>query len=628
MSRSVFRFFNPDGPKEDPVEKRKGQLRRAQKSYRDRKERYTKLLETELAQVRTSEANLIRECDSLRTSLQNALDLLSKYGIDAPQGTLDLPLQGASFDFLDSSDTDPGSQVLSPESYATYTSSEPQERFASSKRSKRFVAQPKEIRRGTRICELDEVIVGMEFVLTIEEPCLDHIHGDPDKPDEPNGHALTASAKLLCANSCRPARVPAQAPIHSHPIPPSSNPLIQNPPAEILERLLSLAPDLSSENEITPVQAWNSIRRQPQFGGLDIERLRVLGENLRTAVKCHGFGAVVQKSVFDRLIWADCFRETMKVTILGASGETGQSVVKGLLDSPDAFEITALTRQSSVDSPKSQALRDAGVKVVAVDLTGPEDDLVKALQGADVVISTVNALALLDQIPLATAAKKAGVKRFIPCTFATISPPRGVMDLAQRKDDVFSHIKALHLPYTIIDVGWWYQITPPRVPSGRLDGALVNPVKEIFADGNVPSGITDTRDIGRYVAKIITDPRTLNKCVFAYSEVLTQQQVWNAVETVSGETLERKYVAEEEMANRVAEARKAFAASSSDPMSTYGLWTAEYSNSWGVRGDNTPEFARYLGYLDAKELYPDFKYITFKEYLTDALEGRVKKAYA
>lgn len=59
-----------------------------------------------------------------------------------------------------------------------------------------------------------------------------------------------------------------------------------------------------------------------------------------------------------------------------------------------------------------------------------------------------------------------------------------------------------------------------------------------------------------------------------------------------------------------------------------GLWTAEYLNSWGVRGDNTPEHARYLGYLDGKELYPDMKLISFETYVTELLEGKGKKVYA
>jgi uncharacterized protein YbjT (DUF2867 family) len=90
-----------------------------------------------------------------------------------------------------------------------------------------------------------------------------------------------------------------------------------------------------------------------------------------------------------------------------------------------------VTRESSLNSKKNDELRNQGVRVVAADLRGPEDDLVGLLRGADVVISTIVASALLDQIPLANAAKKAGVGRFIPCTFATACPPTGVMKLRE-----------------------------------------------------------------------------------------------------------------------------------------------------------------------------------------------------
>lgn len=90
-----------------------------------------------------------------------------------------------------------------------------------------------------------------------------------------------------------------------------------------------------------------------------------------------------------------------------------------------------MTREASLNSKKNDDLRNRGVRIVAADLRGPEDDLVGLLKGADVVISTIVATALLDQIPLINAAKKAGVGRLIPCTFATACPPAGVMKLRE-----------------------------------------------------------------------------------------------------------------------------------------------------------------------------------------------------
>jgi hypothetical protein len=100
----------------------------------------------------------------------------------------------------------------------------------------------------------------------------------------------------------------------------------------------------------------------------------------------------------------------------------------------------------------------------------------------------------------------------------------------------------LHLPYTAIDVGWWYQISLPRLPSGRLDENLLLYSSYIPGDGNVRSGRIDRRDIGKYVARIIADPRTLNKKVFACVDLRTHNEVYDTVERISGEKIPRVYV--------------------------------------------------------------------------------------
>ena len=107
---------------------------------------------------------------------------------------------------------------------------------------------------------------------------------------------------------------------------------------------------------------------------------------------------------------------------------------------------------------------------------------------------------------------------------------------------VYNHVKQLHLPFTIIDVGWWYQIAYPRLPSGRADYAMNTANDEIIADGNIPTALTDLRDVGRYVARIIRDERTLNKKVFAYDVVMTQNELYDEFERISGEKIERHYV--------------------------------------------------------------------------------------
>lgn len=63
------------------------------------------------------------------------------------------------------------------------------------------------------------------------------------------------------------------------------------------------------------------------------------------------------------------------------------------------------------------------------DLTAPMEELTKALEDIDIVVSSVGPSDQHTQIDIITAAKAAGVKRFIPCAFITVCPPGGIMYL-------------------------------------------------------------------------------------------------------------------------------------------------------------------------------------------------------
>ncbi|KAA8622407.1 isoflavone reductase family protein [Pyrenophora tritici-repentis] len=54
----------------------------------------------------------------------------------------------------------------------------------------------------------------------------------------------------------------------------------------------------------------------------------------------------------------------------------------------------------------------------------------------------------------------------------------------------------------------------------------------------------------------------------------------------------------------------------------------QYRVCLGIRGDNTVEHAKYLGYLVGKELYPDVEVVGLKMFMTEMLEGRVRAIYS
>lgn len=90
-------------------------------------------------------------------------------------------------------------------------------------------------------------------------------------------------------------------------------------------------------------------------------------------------------------------------------------------------DVHALVRPLSVNKPAILKLQERGIQIRKGDLKAPEEQLIEVLAEIDVVISCVGPAEQQDQIPLAKAAKKCGVKRFIPCGFITVAPPGGVM---------------------------------------------------------------------------------------------------------------------------------------------------------------------------------------------------------
>lgn len=92
--------------------------------------------------------------------------------------------------------------------------------------------------------------------------------------------------------------------------------------------------------------------------------------------------------------------------------------------------------------------------------------------------------------------------------------PRGLIDIKDKKLDSLGVIQGVGLPYTLIDVKRWFQVWVPKIPSGRSDHAHSNYIDHrIVGHGDQKFGLTDMGDIGRYVAQILLDERTLNRRV-------------------------------------------------------------------------------------------------------------------
>jgi hypothetical protein len=84
----------------------------------------------------------------------------------------------------------------------------------------------------------------------------------------------------------------------------------------------------------------------------------------------------------------------------------------------------------------------------------------------------------------------------------------------------------------------------------------------------------------------------------------------------------------EECIKQIDKAKAAHKADPSDSMKTSKVFQTEYIVSKYIRRDNTLENAKYLGYLDARALYPNFKPISFSAFVDELLDGKAARPYA
>ncbi|TBU43861.1 NAD(P)-binding protein [Dichomitus squalens] len=294
------------------------------------------------------------------------------------------------------------------------------------------------------------------------------------------------------------------------------------------------------------------------------------------------------------------------VLVVGATGRTGGTIVQGLLASGN-FRVATLVRKASLSSPTTEALRTAGVEVRVGDMKDSIEILSLALKGVDILISAVAGALVLDQKGLLSAAKTVGVQR-------------GVRQVLDQKLVIHEFIQQLQLPFTFIDVGWWMQTYLPLPQRTIVPEHCRAFTETIVGKGEAKNLVTDYRRIGTYVARIIADPRTLNRSVIVWEDEVSQQTAQQLAEQYSGEAdfirSRRIYVGRDYFLTQAAEGRKKIA---QDPSkATFADYVAvsfnEYKHSMYVLEENTLENAKRLGYLDVQELYPDLPRYTLEQF--------------
>lgn len=241
---------------------------------------------------------------------------------------------------------------------------------------------------------------------------------------------------------------------------------------------------------------------------------------------------------------------TKVVALAGANGYVGKAITNALLDA-NAYKLRILTRTSSLDSAPLQAFKGRGASLHGISYADHES-LVKALQGVDVLISTVGAEALVPaQIPLIRAAKAAGVKLFIPSEFGVPFDDDSTSPLVRDKRATLEAAKSEGQPLAIIYNGGFpeYCFIPP------IGFDFAERKVTIWGHGNTKVCWTTVASVGSWLAGVLkTRPieELQGKEFYITAEVTTLNEVVKLWEKKHSEKLQVEYRPVKELDDRIA----------------------------------------------------------------------------
>ncbi|KAI1461660.1 hypothetical protein F4805DRAFT_412931 [Annulohypoxylon moriforme] len=289
------------GPKPDskPALTRRQELnRQAQRTHRERKELYIKALEDEVLRLKEIYSNVSQDKDKLAEENRQLKTLLRQNGISLGSASgIDDVASGLSPGYTSSGSISgsyaPGSSNTAYTPPLTSMSSPPS--MSVSSQGQQRQQQPGQSR-------VDYEQAGIDFVLTLERPCMDHmpwlIERAQDTSGDACGHALMAS--------CPPEPFPElgeEIPFgYAHTRANRGDPNLNQSSQQTWElskadlaTLLDLSKKLDLDGEITPVMAWGMVLAHPRLADLKKEDFDRLMDDLKGKVRCYGFGAVMEE---------------------------------------------------------------------------------------------------------------------------------------------------------------------------------------------------------------------------------------------------------------------------------------------------------------------------------------------
>ncbi|KAK5072329.1 hypothetical protein LTR70_010440 [Exophiala xenobiotica] len=223
----------------------------------------------------------------------------------------------------------------------------------------------------------------------------------------------------------------------------------------------------------------------------------------------------------------------VRVALAGATGNMGPAILQAMLDA--GFEVTILTRQGSTSTDSLPV--NSNQRIVKVDYSDV-NVLKSALQGIEVVVSTLASAALDTQKPLVDAALAAGVKRIIPSDFGSDldNPLDRKLPVFRGKVETQEYLEELaksnpNFTYTHMYNGLFFDW-------GIQIGLIVNAKEHkatIYDGGDVPISMTTLSTIGNAVVGVINNlDATKNRAVRYHNGVFSQNKLIDMFKKIDG----------------------------------------------------------------------------------------------
>ncbi|KAI4200251.1 MAG: hypothetical protein LQ346_002407 [Caloplaca aetnensis] len=295
------------------------------------------------------------------------------------------------------------------------------------------------------------------------------------------------------------------------------------------------------------------------------------------------------------------------LTVFGATGNQGGSVIKSVLANPQLsseYKIRAVTRDPS--KPSGKALADKGVEVVKADLKDKES-VKKAVEGSSAVFGVTNYWELFSKDAeveqgknIADACKENGVSLLIwssiPHATKMTNGKLPHLPHFDSKAEIGEYIREQNIPATFFHAGCFMSNISSQSIQKSDEGSIL--YWNLNPDTKMPL-FDAADDTGKFVAGILLhQPELLGKDIYGASGWYTPTEIVNTIQEVSGQKTTYQQVSDETFQSFLPEAI-------GEELKETFMLMRDYAY-YGPGGDKI--LAESLKYTDGKPS-------TFKEYV-------------